>query len=251
MIPPRDGGGCPAVRVGGLVKRYGARAVLKGVDLEIAPGERVALVGPNGSGKTTLMRCLLGLVRATGQVRIAGHDAWTEHEAAQVHVAYVPQRAPALPATVGQVVEFWSATRRLGAERLGVVARVFGLDVEALGTVPFTALSGGTQQKLLAAMALATECPILLFDEPTANLDPQAREVFLAMLRDRRPAPTVVLSSHRLEEVTHLVDRVLVLTDGRISFDAPVDRFLAEPGVAAAAGMDTGGSRVVPFGRTR
>jgi ABC-2 type transport system ATP-binding protein len=236
------------IRAHHLERAFDGRPVLRGVDLEVGPGERVALVGPNGSGKTTLLRALLGLVRAGGEISVAGHDPWVEHAAAQAHVAWVPQRAPALPLPVREVARAWSAMRQLPVERLGGVAAVFGLDLDALAGVRFPSLSGGMQQKLLAAMALASECPILLFDEPTANLDPHARDVFLGLLGARRPAPTVLLSSHRVEEVTSLVDRVLVLDDGRVRFDGGLDTFLADPTLARDAGLV---AEVVPLRRSR
>lgn len=214
-----------AITVRGVEKRYDGRAVLRGVDLAIAPGERVALVGPNGSGKTTLMRAILGFVRCAGSVQVAGVDPWADHATAMARVAYVPQRSPALPAPVGELVAAWARMRAVPAAELGRLAADFGLDLDSVATVRFTALSGGMQQKLLAAMALASPASILLFDEPTANLDPAARDVFLARLGARLPAPTVVLSSHRLEELRDLVDRVIVLTDGAVCFDDRLEVF--------------------------
>lgn len=204
----------------------------------MGPGERIALVGPNGSGKTTLMRSLMGLLRVRGEVRVGGHDPRVEPTAALSLVAYVPQRAPALAATVAQVVDFWCRTRGRPAGDLSDLAARFDLAAPDLARLPFQRLSGGMQQKLLVSMALASRCPALLFDEPTANLDPHARRTFLGLLAEARPAPTLVLSSHRLEEVRALVRRVVVLVDGALLHDAPLDVFLADPELAAAAGMD-------------
>lgn len=234
--------------VRGLAKQYDGRPVLRGIDLSVVAGERVALVGPNGSGKTTLLRALLGLIRTSGTVSICGHDPFRDHAAAQVHIAWMPQRAPALPAPVGELVRAWSAFRGLPTARLLSCADDLALDLNALRCVPFAALSGGMQQKLLAAMALASECPILMFDEPTANLDPQARKEFFGKLAKRTPAPTLVLSSHRMDEVRDLVDRVVVLTDGAVRFDDYLSAFLADPVLAQHAGLEPGGA-VVPFRR--
>ena len=236
------------IRVHGLTKRLDGRPILRGIDLHVRPGERVALVGPNGSGKTTLLRAILGLLRVEGQIRVSGHDPWSEHAAAQTHVAWVPQRSPALPMTVQELVDAWSGMRDLPPARLALCAAEFGLDLATLGPLRFPALSGGMQQKLLAATALATHCPILLFDEPTANLDPRARDVFFDLLSARSPRPTVLLSSHRVEEVTHLVDRVVVLSEGLIRFDGPLQTFLADPTLAQEAGLV---ADVVPFRRSR
>lgn len=228
-------------------KRYDGRPALQGVSLSVQQGERVALVGPNGSGKTTLLRVLLGLVDHTGEVRVGGHDPLRQHDAALAHLAYVPQRAPALPVPVREVVAFWSAERQLPPERLTGLCVAFGLDLSTAWNLRFADLSGGMQQKLLAAMALATDCPLLLLDEPTANLDPPARAAFFRHLLDRRPAPTVLLSSHRVEELRPLVDRVVVLTDGVVAFDGPAEAFLDDAARAADAGVGT----ALPFPRSR
>lgn len=235
------------IQVRSVWKSYDGRPALKGVSLAIAPGERVALVGPNGSGKTTLLRVLLGLVDHRGEVRVGGHDPLREHDAALVHLAYVPQRAPALPVPVREVVAFWAAERHLPAERLTALCAEFGLDLSSTWNLRFAELSGGMQQKLLAAMALGTDCPLLLLDEPTANLDPPARTAFFRRLLARTPSPTVLLSSHRIEEIRPLVDRVVVLTDGVVSFDGPADRFLDDGDRARDAGL---AAPVIPFPRS-
>ena len=221
-----------------LRKRYGGREVLRGVTLHVAPGERVALVGPNGSGKTTLMRCLLGLVQAEGTVRVRGHDPWLAHVEAQRGVAYVPQRAPQFGLAVADLVRFWVRVRGVAEADLEACADEFGVSLPLIATQDVGALSGGTQQKLLSAMALASGCQVLLFDEPTANLDPAGREVFLRRLDGLEPRPTVLLSSHRLAELRALVDRVIVLEEGRVAWDDRLERFLADPQLALAAGLD-------------
>jgi ABC-2 type transport system ATP-binding protein len=183
-------------------------------------------------------------------VTVAGHDATNAHAAAQVHVAYVPQRAPSLPVPVNELVRFWSEQRGVDAGELTACCARLGLELGGVWGQPFPALSGGMQQKLLAGMALASRCQGMLLDEPTANLDPGARAAFFADLGERKPAPTLLLSSHRLDELCPLVDRVVVLTDGRIAFDDSLDRFLAEPALAAAAGMETrAGATVLPYRR--
>ena len=237
------------IRVRQLRKTYGRRTALNGVDLHVTAGERVALVGPNGSGKTTLIRCLLGLLDYEGTVSIGGRDPLTEHAAAQELVAYVPQRAPALPVPVNEIVRFWAYERQRGVADLFACCAAFGLDLSSVLDQRFPALSGGMQQKLLAGMAVATTCPVMLLDEPTANLDPHARGAFFDHLDARDPAPTLVLSSHRLDEVRHLVDRVVVLSEGQVTFDDRLDRFLADPALALAAGMAVG-PQPLPFRRS-
>lgn len=234
------------IEIRGLGKSYDGRPVLRGVDLRIEPGERVALVGPNGSGKTTLMRAVLGFIQCTGTLRVCGHDPLRDHAASAVHVASVPQRAPALPVPVGELAAAWAQLRGLPVERLDSFAAKLGLDLGSVWKQRFLTLSGGTQQKLLAAMALASDCPTLLLDEPTANLDPAARQVFFSLLDERRPAPTVLLSSHRLEEVQSLVQRVVVLSEGRVRFDGRLDAFLADREMASESGLAQEGV-VLPF----
>lgn len=236
-----------ALELRGVRKAFDGRPVLRGVDLELRAGERVALVGPNGSGKTTLLRSMLGLVSVEGWIRVGGRDPRAEHAQAMAAVAYMPQRAPALPASVRDLVSAWARLRGRDPERVGELAGALGLPLGPVATVRFTELSGGMQQKLLAAMALAAEAPLLVLDEPTANLDPAARAVFLATLAEARPAPALLLSSHRIEELQDLVDRVVILAEGAVRFDGALDEFLAAPELTRSAGVVS--STVLPLRR--
>jgi ABC-2 type transport system ATP-binding protein len=233
-----------------LCKTFGRRPVLRGVSLTVEAGERVALVGPNGSGKSTLLRCLLGVLEAEGTLSIDGFDPVRAHVHAQSRVAYVPQRAPALAATVDDLAAFWAGLRHEQPATLFEAAETLGLDVHDVRGRRFVELSGGMQQKLLAAMALASRCPVLLLDEPTANLDPPARRSFFDVLLAREPRPTVLLSSHRLEDLRALVDRVVVLEEGKVVFDDRLQTLLDDPAVVRRLGIETGpASNVLTFRR--
>lgn len=209
----------PSIRVSAARKRFGAVLALDGVDLEIAPGERVALVGTNGSGKTTLLRALAGLVRVEGKVQVAGIDVRAHPERALAQVAYVPQVAPPLEASVGDVLRVFLDLRGVEMADVEVTSARFGLDLKALRATRMRDLSGGMKQKLLAAMALATRAPILLCDEPTANLDVAAREAFMQAVLTRQKSDILVLCSHRVDEVRALVGRIVELKDGRVVRD--------------------------------
>ncbi len=203
----------------GVTKRFGSHAVLDGIDLQVKAGERVALLGLNGAGKTTLMRCLLGLIRYDGDLRIGERDVRAEPREARALLGYVPQRAPHFDGTLAEVVEFFGRLR--GIERHVVLERLdsLGLSIAEHGSKTVATLSGGMLQKLLLALALGDDTPLLLLDEPTANLDPRARHEFLRALRrvDRRT--TVLLASHRLADVQAVAERMLVLHHGGLVFD--------------------------------
>ncbi len=208
-----------------VMKRFGAVTALAGACLRVAPGERVALVGPNGSGKSTLLRCLLGLIRHEGEVTIDGLSVAERPEEALRHVAYVPQIAPPIDATVGQVTRAWADLRRLDRACLVPIAADFGLVLERVEAVRLRDLSGGMKQKLLVAMALASRPKILFCDEPTANLDAGARAVFFGAVAALPADTSLVLCSHRLEEVRHLVTRVVELDEGRVVADRALASF--------------------------
>lgn len=203
-------------------KRFGAVTALGGVSLTIGGGERVAFVGTNGSGKTTLLRALLGLVRVEGRVTVFGADVAREPEVALRSVAYIPQIAPPIDAPVSEVVRAHAALRACDEGAVYERARRLGLAADACRQKRLRDLSGGMKQKLLAAMALASSAPVLVCDEPTANLDEDARASFFEQLAERPSSGIVIVCSHRIDEVRALVGRVVEMKDGRVSRDLAV-----------------------------
>ena len=220
------------IRAAGLTKRFGPQVVLDDLDVSIEAGERVALLGLNGAGKTTLFRCLLGLVPFDGELEIEGFDAGRCGRDVRARIGYVPQRPPHFPGSLGELVDFFSGLR--GLDRADVAGHMTALDlsVETHGDKPVRALSGGMLQKTLLALATAAGVPLLLLDEPTANLDPRARRDFVRALEAVPDRTTVLLSSHRLEDIRAVADRLLLLHGGRIVFDGSFCELEAAAGSA-------------------
>jgi ABC-2 type transport system ATP-binding protein len=210
----------------GVSKRFGRVTALDDLSLDVASGRRVALIGPNGSGKSTLTRVLMGILSSDGVVRLDGREPADWRRQREGRLAYVPQVAPQLGAGVGEVIASIGAIRGLPPARVAELAARLGLDVAAVGGKPFRALSGGMKQKLLIALALAPDSSLLILDEPTASLDAAARQVFYEMVGERAGSATLLLCSHRLEEVRHLVDHVVGLEEGKLAFDGPLAAYL-------------------------
>ena len=198
-----------------LCFRVAERSILDHISFEIRPGESVGLVGPNGSGKTSILRCLLGLVPFSGRASVAGHDVVREPIAARAHLAYVPQKAAFGDAPAAEVLTFVAKLRRLDPRRIADVLEQVKLTSHAHERA--RTFSGGMQQRLSLAMALLVDAPVLLFDEPSASLDREGQDTFFEVVAELRSSGrTLVLASHRAEEVDCLTDRVLAIDRGRI-----------------------------------
>lgn len=202
-----------------IVKRFRRQQVLAGIDLAIERGHRVALVGSNGAGKTTLIRCLLGEYLHEGQVLVDGFAPREHRQEVLSRIGFVPQLPPPLKMPVGQLVRFAASLCGADPRAIQGVAARLGLELEGIGHQPFVKLSGGQKQKLLIAVALGRKADILVLDEPAANLDPEARRVFFEMLAERQQSAAMLISSHRLDEVAALVNRVIELDQGRVVLD--------------------------------
>jgi iron complex transport system ATP-binding protein len=232
----------PAASVSGLVFGYPLgdgrrREVLRGVDLSLACGDLVALLGTNGSGKTTMLRLLTGLLRPDrGSIELFGRDVarWSRTDLAR-RVAVLPQTAE-LPAgfRVGELVEMGRtphARRLFGstAEDEAAVERAL-VDADALELAHrlVDELSGGERQRVLVAMALAQEPELLLLDEPTVHLDLAHQVALLGTLRRLRHHRrlTVLAVLHDLNLAAGFAPRVVVLDAGRIVVDGPPDEVL-------------------------
>jgi ABC-2 type transport system ATP-binding protein len=216
------------VQVDGLEKRYGARRAVAGIELEVRPGEIVALVGPNGSGKTTLLRILAGLARSSrGVARVFGLDPFRQRADVMRRARFSfapPALFPALTAREHLVHLAAAGARRPARAEVDRALELVGLAERADDRV--RAYSFGMRQRLALALALVPRPELVVLDEPTDGLDPLAvleLRVLLRRLREEHGV-AVLLASHLLTEVDELVDRMLVLDEGRtVFFGAPAE----------------------------
>lgn len=199
-----------------VTKSFQRTKVLNGISLTIKPGDRIALVGSNGAGKTTLIRCLLGEYVCGGNVRVNELDPRENRHVVLKRIGFVPQLPPNLKMRVGYLINFAAGVCDSNPDKMIEIAEKLGLNVLEIRRRPFDKLSGGQKQKLLIAIALGRECDLLVMDEPAANLDPEARHVFFSLLAERQHKAAMIISSHRLDEVAALVNRVVELDCGRI-----------------------------------
>lgn len=209
----------PAIELRQIVKSYGKKQVLTGLDLSVPQGAVVGLLGTNGSGKTTMIKCALGLVRPqAGEARLLGEPSWTLSPTAKSRIGYVPQvinlyawmRVRHLieytaafypnwnPAFVAQLVTDWSIPSD-----------------DYIGT-----LSVGQLQKVAIVLALGHEPDLLILDEPAASLDPLARRQFLQAIIDMAEpgVRTVLFSTHITSDLERVADRVAILKGGHITW---------------------------------
>ena len=206
-----------------LSKQFKNVQVLQNINLSIEAGNRVALVGSNGAGKTTMIRCLLGEYNYQGEVSVDGLKPRDHRQDVLKRVGFVPQLPPPLKMPVAQLINFAASVCDADPDRMIHVAERLGLNVSEISKRPFLKLSGGQKQKLLISIALGRDTDILIMDEPAANLDPEARHIFFQLLAEK-PAHTIMLiSSHRLDEVASLVNRVIEMDQGRIVLDDHVE----------------------------
>jgi polyether ionophore transport system ATP-binding protein len=204
-----------AISVSGLVKTFGRTRALDGLELSVRTGEVHGFLGPNGAGKSTTLRVLLGLLRAdAGQVRLLDGDPWRDAVALHRRLAYVPGDVTLWPnLTGGEIIDLLGRLRA-GIDprrRADLIAR-FALDP----TKKARAYSKGNRVKVALIAALASDVELLLLDEPTSGLDPLMEDVFRTCIADERnKGRTVLLSSHLLDEVEAICDRVTIIRDGK------------------------------------
>ncbi len=235
------------LRVSGLTKRFGATDVLRGIDLEVARGERIAILGASGSGKSTLLRCLNFMERPGGGTieldgQLLGREGRTaeriyrENELIQVRqrVGMVFQQFNLFPhmTAIGNVMEGLRTVRGLPRPEAETRARKelarVGL-AEKADTYP-AHLSGGQKQRVAIARALAMEPEMLLFDEPTSALDPElVGEVLAVILALAEEGRTMLLVTHELGFAYHVATRIIFLADGAIHEQGTPDEVLKNP----------------------
>ncbi|MFG0274416.1 MAG: ABC transporter ATP-binding protein [Phycisphaerales bacterium] len=213
-------------------KRFGRVRAVDGVTFTLEPGQALALWGSNGAGKTTLIRCLLGIVRFDGLMTIDGRNVRRAGKQTRSLIGYVPQELAFHDyMRLGGAMAFFARLRGVdGARARDLLARV-GLDGHERKRV--RDLSGGMKQRLALAVALLSDPPLIVLDEPTSNLDAAGRSEVVETLRAlRRDGKTIVFASHRPDEVIALADRVLVMERGRVVADTtPAELWPGDAGV--------------------
>jgi Cu-processing system ATP-binding protein len=221
----------PALRAAGLRKRFGRQDVLRGLAFEIPRGRITGLVGPNAAGKTTLIKCALALVRPdAGRLEVLG-QAVNGDERYRHQVGYMPQLARFPENLTGREVMAMIEDLRGAAPRDPVLLERFALSAHL--DQPVRTLSGGTRQKLSAALAFLFRPELLILDEPTAGLDPVATGIFREeLLRARARGAAILLASHTLAELEEVADDLLLLLEGQIRFHGTLEELRQLTGLA-------------------
>lgn len=261
-------GRTPMIEADRLSKFYGIFAATRDVSFKVYRGEVVAFLGPNGAGKSTTMKMLTGyLSPSEGRAMIAGHDMSTDRLAGSRCLGYLPETGPLYPdMTPYSLLDFFAEARGMNKRtKLDRIAKV--VELCSLGSViykPVAKLSKGYRQRVGMAQALIHEPDVLILDEPTSGLDPnQIRGVRETMRRLGREK-TILLSTHILQEVAAMADRVILVNEGRKVYDGLLEDIdpqhrgldhvfaeltghdprtgqrLAEPGQEGAGGDDGG-----------
>jgi phospholipid/cholesterol/gamma-HCH transport system ATP-binding protein len=223
------------IRLAGVHKAFGANRVLRGIDLEVARGESLVVIGGSGTGKSVLLKCLFGLESADrGAIRIAGLTRPRPHElAAQVGMLFQGAALfDSLPVWQNVAFRLMRGPARMGraqarATALEKLARV-GMAPESADLYP-AELSGGMQKRVGLARAIAGEPPILFFDEPTAGLDPILAAVINALIREivTEMGATAITITHDMRTLRDVADRVAMLHEGRFHWQGTAAEALA------------------------
>jgi ABC-2 type transport system ATP-binding protein len=210
----------------GLSKFYGSFSAIRDVSFQIHQGEVVAFLGPNGAGKSTTMKLLTGyLAPSAGTARIAGHDMAEDRLAGSARLGYLPENGPLYPdMTPRGLLDFFADARGLTGDRkrhrLEAVIELCSLS-SVIGK-PIGKLSRGYRQRVGMAQVLLHEPDVLILDEPTAGLDPNQIHEVRETIRKLGENKTILLSTHILQEVEAMANRVLFIDEGRMIYDGTV-----------------------------
>lgn len=207
----------------GLTKQFGSFLAVRDVSFAVPQGQVVAFLGPNGAGKTTTMRLLTGFIAPThGKAFIAGIDVQADRIAAAERLGYLPENGPLyLDMTPSDLLRFFGQARGMNPRQLSdrIEAVVDLCSLSQVAFKPIGKLSKGYRQRVSMAQALLHDPDVLIMDEPTSGLDPNQIRGVRQLIRDLGRSKTILVSTHILQEVEPVADRVLFIHDGRLVFD--------------------------------
>ena len=211
------------IKVSNLTKKFGSHVSLDSVNCEFNKNESIALMGANGAGKTTLIRSILGYYHPNdGEVLINGLNPIKERVKVLENISFVPQLPPPIKLSLDELIQYISIGAKVDKELIMHYANEMKFDLPANMNKSFFKLSGGMKQKMLIAISLAKKSDIIIYDEPTANLDPKARDDFYRLLKQNEDEKVLLFVTHRLEEVKDLVNRQIYMDLGKIVSDDKV-----------------------------
>ena len=211
------------IQVKNLTKKFSSHISLDNVNIEFNKNEYIALMGPNGAGKTTLIRSILGYYHPnSGGVLINGLDPIKQRVDVLEHISFVPQLPPPIKLSLNELMQYIEASSNVDKDLIMHYANEMKLDIKENLNKSFFKLSGGMKQKMLIAISLAKKSNIIIYDEPTANLDPKARDDFYRLLKQNEDDKILLFVTHRLDEVKDVVNRQVYMDLGKIISDEKV-----------------------------
>ena len=219
------------IEVNGLVKTYGQKRAVDGISFVVRRGDILGFLGPNGAGKSTTMKMITGFLRPdSGTASVDGIDVTENPVEVKQRIGYLPENAPVYPEmTVQEFLRFIAEVRGFrGAELDQCVNRAVGqTHLEPVRRQPLETLSKGYKQRVGFAQALLHNPPALILDEPTDGLDPNQKNEVRALIKSMAAEKAIIFSTHILEEVDAICNRVIVLSQGKIVADETPQQFQA------------------------
>lgn len=215
-----------SILVENLVKVYGNQRAVDNISFEAKPGQVLGFLGPNGAGKTTTMKIITCFLPQTeGKVTVCGHDTMKDSLAVRRQIGYLPEHNPLYKDMyVREYLEFAARTTKLDKpqKRIGELIEMTGLGLEQHKLIG--ALSKGYRQRVGLAQAMLHDPQVLILDEPTSGLDPNQLAEIRKLIQELGKAKTVVFSTHIMQEVQAICDRVLIIDRGKLVADDPIER---------------------------
>ncbi len=208
------------IETNNLTKKFGKTLSLNSVSLTFKKGDAIALMGANGAGKTTLIRLIMGYYHPSGgTVKINGLDPIKNRTQILQSVSFVPQLPPPIKLSLGELIVYICKSSEVKSELIYHYANEMKLDLANNLSKSFFKLSGGMKQKFLIAVSLAKESEIMIYDEPTANLDPKARDDFYRLIREKEKGALSLFVTHRIDEVRGIINRGIYMDFGEVISD--------------------------------
>ena len=208
------------IQVSNLTKKFGQHVSLDNVSIDFEKNNYIALMGPNGAGKTTLIRSMLGYYHPDeGDVTINGLDPIKERTEVLKDISFVPQLPPPIKLSLNELMQYIQTSSDVDKELIMHYANEMKLDITGNLNKSFFKLSGGMKQKMLIAISLAKKSNIIIYDEPTANLDPKARDDFYRLLKQNEDEKLLLCGTQRLDEGNEIVHRQVYMDLGKVISD--------------------------------